>query len=78
MNAAPVTGTTTIVVCPGIYTEQVQIIGKSIILKGISYAGSDSAIIAASAGGLVANAKSTFRRTRDGGDGACAKYDRHD
>jgi hypothetical protein len=60
VTAAPVSGTTTIVVCPGIYPEQVQIIGKQIILKGISYGGSDSAIIEPPAGGLVANANSTF------------------
>ncbi|MFZ0478882.1 MAG: hypothetical protein WAL71_07010 [Terriglobales bacterium] len=60
VTAAPATGTTTIVVCPGIYPEQVQIIGKEIILKGISYGGSDSAIIEPPSGGLVANANSTF------------------
>jgi hypothetical protein len=60
VNAAPLSGSTTIVVCPGIYTEQVQIIGKKITLKGISYGGSDAAIIAPPAGGLVQNASSTF------------------
>lgn len=60
VNAAPLAGTTTIVVCPGIYTEQVQIIGKKIILKGVSYGGSDAAIIEPPPGGLVANATSTF------------------
>ena len=60
VNAAPLIGATTIVVCPGIYTEQVQIIGKKITLKGISYGGSDAAIIEPPAGGLVPNASSTF------------------
>ncbi|MGA9528928.1 MAG: hypothetical protein WBS24_12510 [Terriglobales bacterium] len=60
VNAAPMTGTTTITVCPGIYTEQVQIIGKNITLKGISYGGSNSAIIEPPGGGLVPNATSTF------------------
>jgi parallel beta-helix repeat protein len=60
VNAAPLNGVTTILVCPGIYPEQVQIIGKKITLKGVSYNGSDSAIIEPPTTGLVANATSTF------------------
>ncbi len=60
VNAAPVSGATTIDVCPGIYNEQVQIIGKKVTLKGVSFGGSDAAIIEPPLGGLVANATSTF------------------
>ncbi len=60
VNAAPLSGTTTIYVCPGTYPEQVQIIGKNVILKGVASVTSDAAIITPPAGGLVANATSTF------------------
>lgn len=60
VNFAAASGTTTIMVCPGIYREQVQIIGKSITLKGVSSGGSNSAIIEPPSGGLVPNATSTF------------------
>jgi len=58
--AAPSVGSTTILVCPGIYPEQVQIIGKKITLKGVASAGSNAAIIEPPNGGLVTNATSTF------------------
>jgi len=59
VNAAPAAGAM-VWVCPGTYPEQVQIIGKKVTLKGVSYQGSDAAIIAPPAGGLVPNATSTF------------------
>ncbi len=60
VNAAPISRATTILVCPGIYYEQVQIIGKEVTLKGVSYGGSDAAIIEPPLAGLVPNATSTF------------------
>jgi len=60
VNAAPGSGSTTIYVCPGTYPEQVQIIGKKITLKGVASGSSNAAIIVPPAGGLVANATSTF------------------
>jgi hypothetical protein len=60
VNAAPNSGTTTILVCPGTYPEQVQIIGKHITLKGVANGNSNAPIITPPAGGLVANATSTF------------------
>ncbi len=59
VTAAPITGSTTILVCPGIYAEQV-LITKKITLKGVASGGSNASIIAPPSGGLVANATSTF------------------
>jgi hypothetical protein len=59
VNAAPNAGATTILVCPGVYPEQVRIT-KTITLKGVAYAGANAAIIEPPAGGLVANATSTY------------------
>ncbi|MGA9530242.1 MAG: right-handed parallel beta-helix repeat-containing protein [Terriglobales bacterium] len=58
VNAAPISGSTTIDVCPGTYPEQVQIIGKTITLKGFAYGGSDAAVITSPGGGMVSNATS--------------------
>jgi parallel beta-helix repeat protein len=65
VNSAPSVGTTTIYVCPGIYQEQVQIIGKAITLKGVASGSSpnisNAAIIEPPApGGLVTNATSAL------------------
>jgi parallel beta-helix repeat protein len=58
VTAAPGSGTTTILVCPGTYPEQVQIIGKRITLKGVTYNGSNASVIASPMGGMVSNATS--------------------
>jgi hypothetical protein len=58
--AAPSVGTTTILVCPGTYPEQVSIVGKQVVLRGVAYAGSNAAIISSPAGGLVQNATSVY------------------
>lgn len=60
VNAAPNSGSTIILVCPGTYPEQVQIIGKHITLKGVANGNSNAPIITPPMGGLVANATSTF------------------
>jgi hypothetical protein len=59
VSAAPATGSTTILVCPGTYPEQV-LITKKITLKGVASGGANAAIITPPAAGLVANATSTF------------------
>jgi hypothetical protein len=59
VTAAPPAGSTTILVCPGIYPEQV-LIQKKITLKGVASGGANAAIIEPPAGGLVANATSTY------------------
>lgn len=59
VSAAPAVGSTTILVCPGTYPEQV-FITKKITLKGVAYEGANAAIITPPSGGLVANATSTF------------------
>jgi len=50
VNAASVTGTTTIDVCPGTYPEQV-LITKKITLQGVALGNSKAAIITAPSGG---------------------------
>jgi len=55
VNAARVSGSTVISVCPGVYSEQVQIIGKTITLKGV---GPSAAVITTPHGGMVSNATS--------------------
>ena len=59
VNAAPVSGTSTILVCPGTYPEQVRIT-KKITLKGVTSGGSNAVVIAPPPGGLAVNAISTF------------------
>jgi hypothetical protein len=48
---------TTILVCPGVYPEQVTI-NKSLTIRGVRSGTSDAAIIVAPAGGIVANTTS--------------------
>ena len=60
VNAAPASGTTTIYVCPGVYNEQVLIIGKKITMKGVAYGNSNASIIAGpTTGGFLPLATST-------------------
>lgn len=60
VNAAPVSATTTIYICPGTYPEQITINGKKITLKGVAFNGSNAAIITPPASGLVQNATSIY------------------
>jgi hypothetical protein len=57
--AAPISGSTTIDVCPGTYPEQV-VITKRITLKGVLSGNSNAAIITAPGGALATNATSTY------------------
>jgi len=57
--AARVSGSTTILVCPGTYPEQV-LITKNITLKGVTSGNSGAPTITAPAGGLQTNATSIY------------------
>jgi hypothetical protein len=76
VTAAPATGTTTILVCPGTYPEQVLINGKNITLKGVAFGGADAAMVTAPSGGLATNATSIYSDTTGGvcgGSGGCVQ-----
>jgi hypothetical protein len=63
--AARTSGSTTILVCPGTYPEQV-VITKPITLKGVTFGNSNTATITAPSGVLQTNATSIYTNTTGG------------